>query len=326
MKVTSILSSIILVASISNAQIVNYDIPAGQCINMAQTTGDICSAPWNVEELRQNPANSGTWGFTWSSTNSGIPTSIDVTIGFTVTDGGGNFTTTLNGSASFNVTDGTAKDCENSTMMTWSVDPTNYASMGVNTFMINLGNTDSIQVDNLPFAGDPYIRVTVDYTPCSPPDSTITQNQNILTSNAANASYQWIDCETGLIIFGETNVSFSPTSNGEYGVVVTDLSSGCSDTSECITVATIGISELEAAQLNIYPNPAQHELNISLTGFEGSTRFSMYTVQGRLVKQIDHLITRNTPISIDISNLAKGQYQIIALSDKKIASVRFAKE
>ena len=37
----------------------------------------------------------------------------------------------------------------------------------------------------------------------------------------------------------ETSQEFTPTTNGEYAVIVTN--NGCSDTSNCLTLTTVGI-------------------------------------------------------------------------------------
>jgi hypothetical protein len=41
-----------------------------------------------------------------------------------------------------------------------------------------------------------------------------------LTASATGATYQWIDCTTGFPISGEVNSSFTPTTSGNYAVVV----------------------------------------------------------------------------------------------------------
>ncbi|KAA3624141.1 MAG: T9SS C-terminal target domain-containing protein, partial [Bacteroidetes bacterium] len=51
------------------------------------------------------------------------------------------------------------------------------------------------------------------------------------------ATFQWIDCNTGDPIEGETGPAFTPTISGDYAVVV---SRGvCSETSECVTICMI---------------------------------------------------------------------------------------
>ena len=78
-----------------------------------------------------------------------------------------------------------------------------------------------------------------------------------ITANTSNADdYQWIDCGNGnSIIPGETDQSFTAVANGDYAVIVT--SGGCSDTSSCITINSVGIFTIQddLTSINVYPNP-----------------------------------------------------------------------
>lgn len=313
------------VGLISNAQVITYDIPIGQTIGLQQTTGDICSAPWTVEEAFQDTVSTP-WGCTWMSTGSGAASSVEITVGFTVTDGGGNFPTTLNGVSSNNVTDGAAKNCENSTLMTWTIDPSSYNSGGMNTFLVDFATAANVsQVDNLPFFGDPYLRVTVNYSPCQPIDTTVTENGGILTSNANNMTYQWINCESGLEETGETNISFTPTSSGNYAVVITDTTSGCSDTSVCTNVTVSNLVEKEISLINLYPNPTSGELLIDLSTFDGNVDFQIYDIGGKLVLTHSLNGSMNT-YNMDVSQLNKGMYLLLISNGKTQKRASFVKE
>jgi ureidoglycolate hydrolase len=64
-------------------------------------------------------------------------------------------------------------------------------------------------------------------------DTSVTLKGNGFTANAANATYQWINCATKQRIPGATAQTFLPTQNGSFAVIVTD--NGCSNTSSCYT-------------------------------------------------------------------------------------------
>ncbi len=325
MKILSTLSLLLSLGAIQ-AQVVTYDIPFSQTIGLQQTTGDICSAPFNIEEAFQ-ATQGNSWGFTWTSANSGTATSVDITLGFTVTDGGGTFPTTLNGSTSFNVTDGTAKTCENSTILTWSVDPANYNSGGSNTFMVDFATATNVsQVDNLPFPGDPFFRVTVNYTPCGTVDTSVTQNKNTLTANATNATYQWYDCEAGMIVTGETAVSFTPTSSGEYAVIVTDITSGCKDTSSCYSVMITGVEEYQSDHLIVYPNPANNQISVSIDEYRGPANVLIYDLHGRLVLSNNLSINGIEPMLIGIDHLPNAHYQLKVILEERVVTGRFVRQ
>ena len=77
----------------------------------------------------------------------------------------------------------------------------------------------------------------------------------IVANNATADNWQWINCEDGSEIDGETNSSFTATENGSYAVIITEGT--CSDTSECIDITTVSIEKIEIANIRIYPNPVK---------------------------------------------------------------------
>ncbi|HOH96124.1 MAG TPA: T9SS type A sorting domain-containing protein, partial [Candidatus Enterocola sp.] len=83
----------------------------------------------------------------------------------------------------------------------------------------------------------------------------VSQAGNTLSSNAANSSYQWLDCANSYTqINGETGQNFIPSANGLYAVEVTQ--DGCTDTSVCINFVIVGNYEIDDMNsLKLYPNP-----------------------------------------------------------------------
>lgn len=112
-------------------------------------------------------------------------------------------------------------------------------------------------------------------------DSTITLNLTVLptlvpvatlnSDNSITASggtqFQWFNCNTGLIIPNETSATYVPTQNGSYAAIVSNVGN-CSDTSACVLVSTIGISELMDEKVFVFPNPTYDFVTIQ---FEGVT-------------------------------------------------------
>lgn len=70
--------------------------------------------------------------------------------------------------------------------------------------------------------------------------NSVTLSNLTLSTNAAgaNITYQWLNCDDNTILLGNTNSSFTATTNGNYAVVVTDNSCRV-DTSACSYVAVI---------------------------------------------------------------------------------------
>lgn len=106
--------------------------------------------------------------------------------------------------------------------------------------------------------------ITLDLT-INSVDASVSMNEPTITANTAGATYQWLDCDNNYApIAGETNQSFTASSNGSYAVEVTQ--NGCADTSECKSITTIVVDENSFAnELQLYPNPSTGQLSIDFT-------------------------------------------------------------
>src|SRR5690606_4355070 len=111
-------------------------------------------------------------------------------------------------------------------------------------------------------------------------DSTVTQINDItLEANATEATYQWLDCGNNFsVLSGETNQNFVAIVNGGYAVEVTE--NGCVDTSACITISSVGITELLDDEIQIIPNPTSGEFYIKGVGL---VRVQILTSEGRVI-------------------------------------------
>ena len=86
------------------------------------------------------------------------------------------------------------------------------------------------------------------------PVATTTLSGITISATTAGAAYQWINCAGNTPIAGATAQSFTATANGSYAVIVTQ--NGCSSTSPCVAITTVGMEELSAEELfSVYPNP-----------------------------------------------------------------------
>ncbi|SFT35721.1 Por secretion system C-terminal sorting domain-containing protein [Lishizhenia tianjinensis] len=126
---------------------------------------------------------------------------------------------------------------------------TNYTTTGTYTWTgTNAAGCDSI--------------VTLDLTINPVPDLTVTNNDPTLIANQNNATYQWLDCDNGMVeVSGATSQDFIPNNNGNYAVIVEYNS--CVDTSLCYTIQTIGLEELSLESIQVYPNPSEGILFLS---------------------------------------------------------------
>ena len=133
-------------------------------------------------------------------------------------------------------------------------------------------------------------------------DLSVTNDDPTLTSEASNVSYQWINCDDSSLIDGETSASFTASENGSYAVIISQ--DGCADTSECITIESLGLHNISFNnEITVYPNPNSGKLFVkSNTHIDNVMVFDN---MGRLVKSIEFGKTEGT---IEIPDLAKGSY------------------
>ena len=202
---------------------------------------------------------------------------------------------------------------------------TNFADIGCTSFISPSGNylwdSSGVYIDTIPNIEGCDSVITIDLTIIEV-DNSVTQQANTLMANATGATYQWIDCNNGNTpIPGATNQSFTPTQNGSYAVIVTE--NGCTDTSSCYTISTIGMGGVEAfSGIKIYPNPANDKLVIDLgnkselcqngassdfkSHSDGQPRIELINSNGQIVleKQIGNL----QKLEFDISHLPAGEY------------------
>jgi hypothetical protein len=147
-------------------------------------------------------------------------------------------------------------------------DGTEYITSGIKTAMIpNAAGCDST--------------ITIDLT-ISMIDVSIVVNESTITSNAAGANYQWVNCDNGFaIIMSETSQSYTATANGNYAVIVTQ--GPCSDTSSCVQITADGFASMQTESIFIYPNPMSDQLIIEIKGSTRNTSFEIFNSMGQVV-------------------------------------------
>lgn len=118
-------------------------------------------------------------------------------------------------------------------------------------------------------------------------DTSVSQNGNILTSNAFSAGYQWVSCPGYVPMMNDTLQSFIALNSGTYAVILT--MNGCTDTSSCYMVLSLGISNANSQEdIVVFPNPASSEIFISVRG-SAKANFTLYNIFGESLfsKHID---------------------------------------
>ncbi|WBM75235.1 T9SS type A sorting domain-containing protein [Saprospira grandis] len=120
-----------------------------------------------------------------------------------------------------------------------------------------------------------YLQLTIDQL-----DSTVSQSNDSLFASPNASSYQWIDCNSGLAIPGANNMSFAPSSSGNYAVEL--ALNSCNQTSACYPFTlTTGLESITNNPFRIYPNPAQNELYLRFEQNQQEIQLQLFDLQGR---------------------------------------------
>jgi len=156
--------------------------------------------------------------------------------------------------------------------------------------------------------------VTLNLT-IQPVDTSVSQSGATLTANAANASYQWIDCSNGQAIAGATGATYTALANGVYAVVVTE--NGCSDTSACRVVTVVGNPEpSELADVRLFPNPSDGRFTVDLGSSGKPALVTVYDVGGKLVREAVEVRSQNLELDL---GAAQGSYWIVIRRGEGVA-------
>ena len=149
--------------------------------------------------------------------------------------------------------------------------------------------------------------VTFTATPTAAGSFTTSGNVATFANTSTGAgSYSWD--------FGDfSNSSASaPThayaANGAYTVTLTAINGNCTSTTSFTVNISVSLDELQGITLNLFPNPANQEVNIALNGA------ALESVV--IVDQFGRTVKVSNVSNINVSDLATGVYQVILYTDK----------
>lgn len=180
-----------------------------------------------------------------------------------------------------------------------------YTWIDNNTYTTNNNNVTHTIVNGASNGCDSI--VTLDLTINTVDNTTSTQGVDSISSNAVGATYRWLDCDNNYaVIGGATSQLFVASSNGNYAVEVTQ--NGCTDTSACVSITSVGIGELSNQELiTIYPNPTNGLITIYYNDNSSNTaNLSVVNVTGKIIGQWK--VSSNDKLILDLSNEVKGMY------------------
>jgi len=138
-------------------------------------------------------------------------------------------------------------------------------------------------------------------------DTTITENNGVLTVAEAGATYQWLDCDNGNApITGADSQSFTPASSGNYAVEVTKYNN-CTVVSDCYAYTATAIVNMEGDNIRIYPNPVSGTLYINSGNRNDITAIEILDITGKIVLKKSGTYKN---ISVDMQKQQAGIYVV----------------
>jgi hypothetical protein len=141
-----------------------------------------------------------------------------------------------------------------------------------------------------------------------------------LAAAPAGMNYQWINCGSGTDIPAATTAQFTATVNGAYAVIVTSLQ-GCEDVSDCITIDAVGLDQMDISGMNVFPNPTNGEVNITLPE-NVSVSVQVFDAQGKLVAEQANVSNND---KLNISNVTPGVYMVRLSAENAVQTFRVVK-
>ena len=158
-------------------------------------------------------------------------------------------------------------------------------------------------------------------------DTTVVIVDQALHAQQDSVQYQWLNCLTGDTLIGETAQSYTPQTDGEYAVL---LSNGyCEAMSVCIAIVGLGLMEYDLQAFVLYPDPAATFVSIDLP--DAALNGASITLVNTLGQQVQHshpLSKANSSrtLTLNIANLPKGAYFVVVSTANGKLHGRFVKE
>jgi len=120
-------------------------------------------------------------------------------------------------------------------------------------------------------------------------NSSVMQDQKMLTANASGAIYQWLDCNNSFApIEGKTKQTFTADEAGHYAVIVSE--NGCTDTSDCYYVNSSNSLDLHNTHdITLYPNPTDGSIYINLDRGYTNALLTISSYDGKVIQKENYI-------------------------------------
>lgn len=156
-------------------------------------------------------------------------------------------------------------------------------------------------------------------------DTTLSQIGNqLIAVSQTNATYQWVHCNATLDeVVGQTSPLFTPTTSGNYAVIIEI--DGCQMQSNCMSIKTdtLSIKKPFSPHLLLTPNPVVSQLTLNFKQELSSVQLKLISALGREVSTFNY--TNSSQVSLSVKHLPAGLYYISIHSNQQYTSHKFIK-
>ncbi len=154
-------------------------------------------------------------------------------------------------------------------------------------------------------------------------NASISQSNGVLTVAEPDANYQWLACNSGMDIYGETSQTYKPIVSGIYAVKISK--NNCEQTSLCYSLVVTGVENSKlGSSIVVYPNPTSDKLYVDLGKIFHEISIIVLDANGK-----EMLISNGQnqqQFVLDMGCLSAGMYIIKVNADKVESSFKVLKK
>ncbi|MBN1184947.1 MAG: T9SS type A sorting domain-containing protein [Bacteroidales bacterium] len=178
----------------------------------------------------------------------------------------------------------------------------------------NMCSTDSLPSDTVVITVNPLPIIVLSY-----------DNITLTATQDADYSYTWYQDGDELDV-ANTEYQYSPVENGDYEVMVVDDNS-CTATSNTQTVSNIVGIENACYGMDIYPNPTNGKVYISIKDNIKIQQLTLTNIAGEVViKNVYGTKIKSGMIELDIHNQMPGIYIVYLRTNKETFQFKLVKQ
>jgi Secretion system C-terminal sorting domain len=182
---------------------------------------------------------------------------------------------------------------------------TTFANGDILTFKVKETDNGCYTHDSISAPGIIMIR---DSTPSTPLVSLI--GDLLVINNGGNYTwyYSTVNSYTGTIIPGAINQTYHPTTLGYY-YAIKDSANCPSLPSNIIYISLLGVKNVNAGQVQVYPNPTTGLLNLDWGNNMVNMQVDIFNILGQAV--LHEVVANQSHHETDLSNLPEGNYFVV---------------